>query len=133
MFFSTPLFGDRFQIPIPLYGLILLAIGGFFFYVSSQKRRDRKPRNFSETIISKPQIGFRMTLAVLGLYLTVMFGGFVSTLLLSRHYTVETFGKISASGHAFSLVWTCFLVLSLVLYMWLVYRKKNDKTVRHGF
>jgi hypothetical protein len=132
MFFTTPLLGDRFLMPVPLYGLILLIIGGLFFLVGGQKHRDPENRFSSNLARSGHKVGYATVLSVLGLYVIIAFSGFVSTLLITRYYDVETFGQISASGSAFSLLWQCFLFLSLVLYMCLVYPKKHDKTVRHG-
>ncbi len=130
LFFTTPLMGDHFPIPVPLHMLILLVIGSVFYFVCSPISLRHTNRPSCKTTTPRYKKGHTVVMSVLGSYLLVTLIGFVTTIIMARHYAPEVFGKISASSAAFSLLWHCFLFLSLTLLMCLVYHKKKDVTAR---
>lgn len=129
IFFTTPIYGDNFPVPIPLFILCLMIIGGIFYLISTQNNKSIRNKFSHLTTIPKFNMGYKIVLVILGFYLIAIFSDLFSSIVLARSYDVATIEKINASGSIFSLFWNIFLFLSLSTFMFLIVKRKNKNIV----
>ena len=129
MLFTTPIMGSEYPVPIPLFLLTILLIGGMFYLGIKQKicLNNNMKRFFD--INSGAKIRYNFIIYLLGIYVTINIGRLPAIIAINNHYAPNIAGFLSASEAMFSLLWTPFLIISLILILVSLFRENKDKII----
>ena len=128
MLITSPVIGSNFPVPIPLFVFILLLIGGIFYFTSKQKIILNKNQNRFFNINPRLKIRYNFMIYLLGLYVITSLGSIFINFALHK-YSPKIVGLVSASGEMFSLLWTPFLLISLILIMIPIFKRNKEKII----
>lgn len=124
LFIKTSIMGSQTSVPIPLFLFVLIMLGGTFYLLSHQKLFSRF---YHFNFIVKIRMGYKLIFIVLLFYLTSVFSKYLSTILIASNNDIATIGALSLSNAMFSIFLNIFLGISLVLFSFLLFRKKEEQ------
>ena len=124
--FETPIFGQNFSHPLPLFLFILFIIGGILFSITSQKNIFKNNKIYHFNLLSRIEMGYKFILGFLVVYLIITFGNLLSTIFISHKFNAVTMGNISLSGSLFSILWNIFLFVSLLIISFVLLKERKE-------
>lgn len=124
LFIKTSILGSEMPVPIPLFLFVLTIVSGIFYLISHQKLFSRFHHfNF----IFQIRMGYKFIFIVLVLYLISVVSRYLSTILIASNNDIATIGTLSLSSSMFSILWNIFLVISLVLFSFLIFKRRKEQ------